>query len=69
MASGERNDLLRNRIVGGSNVREAVPWIAYLQLQEDNVADFCTGSLVNALFVVSAAHCACLRTLADEPCE
>ncbi len=53
----------RFRIVGGSDVRSNVKWIAYLQLQANNDADFCTGSLINAAYVLSAAHCACTKVL------
>ncbi len=59
--SGSRRNHPRQRIVGGRDVKSRIKWIAYLQLRVDNDADFCTGSLINAAYVISAAHCACMK--------
>ena len=45
-----------------------IKWIAYLELVKDSPADFCTGSLINSMYVMSAAHCACVEEIQTEAC-
>eukprot|EP00095_Tigriopus_kingsejongensis_P007322 snap_masked-scaffold689_size110969-processed-gene-0.17 protein:Tk07322 transcript:snap_masked-scaffold689_size110969-processed-gene-0.17-mRNA-1 annotation:"GH13131" len=70
---GERVPLKRKypqfRIVGGKSVKDPIDWIAYIRLVQDSVADFCTGSLINARYVLSAGHCACMAQIAENPCS
>lgn len=47
---------LQFRIVGGKRSVHARPWMAFLLVMEDSR---CAGSLLNARYVLTAAHCVC----------
>ena len=61
-----------SRIVGGEEAEKPMPWMAFIEIQEEA----CGGSLINSQFVLSAAHCFCngqldctsrIGHLADKP--
>merc|ERR1711942_478856 len=43
------------RIVGGEEAKDAMPWMAFIEIGEEA----CGGTLINSQFVLSAAHCFC----------
>lgn len=65
----KRRNHLRFRIVGGKSVKGAIEWVAYIRLVEGSVADFCTGSLINGKYVLSAGHCACMPEIHHDACS
>jgi len=46
------------RILGGSDLKEAIPWMVRIKVEEA----MCGGTLINARFVLTAAHCFCAGT-------
>ncbi|XP_059088191.1 uncharacterized protein LOC131884431 isoform X1 [Tigriopus californicus] len=65
----KRRHHLRFRIVGGKSAKGAIEWVAYIRLVEGSVADFCTGSLINSKYVLSAGHCACMPQIHPDACS
>ncbi|XP_023341104.1 chymotrypsin-like elastase family member 2A [Eurytemora carolleeae] len=43
------------RIVGGETLRNPLPWILMIHFADEQ----CGGSIINAKFILSAAHCIC----------
>jgi hypothetical protein len=47
-----------SRVVGGSVIQvQQAPWTVYLQYQSANTRFLCTGSIVDASHILTAAHC------------
>lgn len=46
------------QIIGGSNVKpDEFSWVASLQYGHKSTYGICAGSVINSLYVLTAAHC------------